>query len=78
MGIDDEVLLSVAEEAALRAEIEQHERLLYGSLLSDVKFMRSRDFTIWRVGKKLNVDGKILTVAQFKEKAARERRMSKQ
>lgn len=58
--------------SAERIENERRERDLYGDLLADVKFLRSRDFT---VNYGLCVDGRERSPEQVRAMAARERRL---
>lgn len=72
---------STAEISAERIAMEKTEQERYGDLLADVKFLRSRDFSVVLDAvdddglPTLLCDGRPTTATQLREKAARERRL---
>lgn len=74
-------IMTTAERSAERIQMEQDEQERYGDLLADVKFLRSRDFSVVLDAvdddglPTLLCDGRPTTATQLREKAARERRL---
>ncbi len=64
-----------AAAAALRLEEEQRLGKLYGSLLSDVLLLRSRDNDVRKEGGRLLFNGRAISAEELQAKAARERRL---
>ena len=68
------VPVSQAERAALdRAEDAARQRQLYGDAVDDVKYLRRIGFTVNRDGGNVRVGNKLLTLAEVRTMAARER-----
>jgi hypothetical protein len=53
----------------------ENERLLYGALLPDVRFLRQRGFGVHREGDRYRVGNRLMEAGQLKRIAARERRL---
>lgn len=58
-----------------RLGADDRERKLYGTLLTDVKFLRTRGFVIFKERAFFRVDNRLLNAQQLAELAARERRL---
>jgi hypothetical protein len=71
---------TVAEKNAIAAakKAEEEARLgkIYGRLLPDVLFLRSRGFVIVKEGGRLTIGGRDITAEDLQAKAARERRLA--
>ena len=53
----------------------ENERLLYGPLLPDVRFLRQRGFGVHREGDRYRVGNRLMDGGQLRGVAARERRL---
>ncbi len=53
----------------------ENERLLYGPLLADVRFLRQRGFGVHMKGNRYRVGNRLMNAGQLKGVAARERRL---
>lgn len=62
------------EDAGLFADNNQRERKLWGKLLSDKRFLQVRGYAVWKDRRRIVVDGRRLTLAQFGMLVCRTRR----
>ena len=61
--------------AALRRETDQREALLYGPVLDDVILLRRRGFGVHIEGDRFRVGNRLMSRAELRRTAARERRL---
>ena len=52
------------------------DRALYGDAIADVNLLRQRGYCVIREGKQYRVDNHLISVAELRRKAVRERRLA--
>lgn len=64
-----------SERSAERIDNDRRERAIWGSVLDDVKFLRTRDFVVSRSSAGIKCDGRRVSIDDIRAKVARERRL---